>query len=190
MQKWTDVPWPLVLLPSLSCSLSPAAQHISLRLESLAPRSDVLLLLATVVAVLRAASGFMVCCSPELFYSLVLFGVFFLIAIIKRYNKQLFTDTWVVSVPAQDILITPRAGEWPHSCEWVSGSQELSSPNASCWKHSIPLHLPGLLSWRPTGHMSEKNVPWLVCTILLPSGSGQTVHPIREKLYLLLVCPS
>lgn len=131
----------------------------------------------------------MVCCSPELFIHLLWFWFIFLIAIIERYNKQLFTDTWVVSVPAQDILITPRAGEWPHSCEWVSGSQDLS-PNASCWKHSIPLHLPELLSWRPIGHMSEKSVPWLVYSILLPSGSGQTVHPFREKLYLLPVCPS
>lgn len=27
-------------------------------------------------------------------------------------------------------------------------------------------------------------------SILFPSGSGQTVHPFREKLYFLFVCPS
>lgn len=109
MQKRTVVPWRLVLLPSLSCSLSPAAQRISLRLESLAPRSDVLPRLAAVVAVLHAAaSGLVVCCSPEPFsFTHFVFG--FLMAILKRYNEQLFTDPWVVPKPAQDVL-APRAG--------------------------------------------------------------------------------
>lgn len=108
MQKWTVVPWRLVLLPSLSCSLSPAAQRISLWLESPAPRSDVLPRLTAVVAVLYAASGLMVCCSPEPFlFTRFVFG--FLMAILKRYNEQLFTDSWVVPEPAQDIL-APRAG--------------------------------------------------------------------------------
>lgn len=54
--------------PSFSLLLThPAVQRISLRLESLAPRSDVLPRLASVVAVLHAAWGFMVCCSPEPF---------------------------------------------------------------------------------------------------------------------------
>lgn len=100
-----------------------AAQHISLRLASLAPRSHVLPRLAAVVAVLRAASGFIGSLLSWAFLIHLLCFLFFLIAIIKRYNKQLFTDTWVVPIPAQDILITPGLGTpWPHSCEWVSGS--------------------------------------------------------------------
>lgn len=186
MQKRTVVPWRLVLLPSLSCSLSPAAQRISLRLESLAPRSDVLPRLAAVVAVLHAAaSGLVVCCSPEpSLFTRFVFG--FSMAILKRYNEQLFTDPWVVPEPAQDVL-APRAGGFMATL--LSGYREsgcvrifhLPVPLAGS---TLPFHLPGLLSWRPTGHMSEKTAPQLVYSILLPSGSRQTIHP------LLSVCPS
>lgn len=171
--------------PSLSCSLSPAAQRISLRLESLAPRSDVLPRLAAVVAVLHAASGLVVCCSPEPFlFTRFVFG--FLMAILKRYNEQLFTEPWVVPEPAQDVL-APRAGGFMATL--LSGYREsgcvrvfqLPVPLAGS---TLPFHLPGLLSWRPTGHMSEKNARQLVYSILLPSGSRQTIHP------LLSVCPS
>lgn len=191
MQKRTVVPWRLVLLPSLSCSLSPAAQRISLSLESLAPRSDVLPRLAAVVAVLHA-SGFVVCCSPEPFlFTRFVFG--FLMAILKRYNEQLFTDPWVVPEPAQDVL-APRAGGFMATL--LSGYREsgcvrifpLPLPLAGS---TLPFHLPGLLSWRPTGHMSEKNAPQLVYSILfLVAHARPFIHscPCAHRKYLV-ICP-
>lgn len=123
MQKRTVVPWRLVLLPSLSCSLTQpcsAAQRSSLRLESPAPRSDVLPRLTEVMAVLNAASDLVVCCSPEPFlFTCFVFG--FLVAILKRYNEQLFTDSRVVPEPARDVL-APRAGRFMATL--LSGYQE------------------------------------------------------------------
>lgn len=101
-------------------------------------------------------------------------------AILKRDDEQLFTDPWVVPEPAQDVL-APRAGGFMATL--LSGYREsgwvrifhLPVPLAGS---TLPFHLPGLLSWRPTGHMAEKNAPQLVYSILLPSGSRQTIHPL------------
>lgn len=119
VQKWTDVPWRLVLLPSLSCSLLCRAAHLSEagkpppsqwrpptpgRCSGCAPCSIGL-------------HGLLL--SWAFFIHLLCFLFFFLIAIIKRYNKQLFTDTWMVPVPAQDILIIPRPGDSMVTLLWM-----------------------------------------------------------------------
>lgn len=124
-QMFHGVWFPFLLSPAHS---APQQQLISLRLDRLAPCSDILPGLVVIVTVLshsiRLTGLFALL---NLFYSLTLFLFFFLIAIIKRYNKQLLMDIWVVALPAQEISVIHRAG-WFTPVNRYQGVRILSSP--------------------------------------------------------------
>lgn len=136
VQKRTDVPWCLVPLSSLSCSLSPTAvAHLS---EAGKPCS-----LQWHPPTPGCGSG---CAIHSIrLTGLLLFWAFLFtyfvfvcfISIIKRYNKQLLMDTWVVDLPAQEISVIPRAGWFMATLLWM-GTRE----SGSCL-------LPGLLHKSP-----------------------------------------
>lgn len=186
VQKRTVVPWRLVLLPSLSCSLTQPCSAAQLS-EAGKPRPSQWRP-PTPDRGNGCAQRSIRPCGLLLSWAFFIHSLCFWL--FSGYSKEvqwaaihrLLGGSW--TCPGR--LSTQGWEIHGHTPEWVPGirmGQDLSSPSASCWKYSVPLHLLGLLSWRPTGHMSEKNVPQLLYSILLPSGSGRTIHP------LLSVCP-
>lgn len=123
-QMFHGVFFPFLLSPAHSALQQ---QLISLRLDRLAPCSDILP--GLVVIALHTASGSLVCL---LFWTCFIHSLcfclgFFLIAIIKRYNKQLLMDIWVVALPAQEISVIHGAG-WFTPVNGYQGVRILSSP--------------------------------------------------------------